>query len=351
MDYKYFIIVDDKQSGPFTIDELKNAGLNKRTLIWRDGLLDWIEADSIEELKYLFVNTPPPIPKSIKAAEIIIKTEKPLQIEDKIKRENINNKKIKFDQFKRMFAYEIRRAFKFIIISLILGAITFIIYFSFNGGFVFLPYYYECERESSAISNITNIQSKDSFQVINYYDFEKWSKITGLQYDISSKYDDILNNLSKPEPQWLNNVEIVYNILYFTDGVNYPDKWQFQQRDYDLKINAVGKYEEEYYKSNIKNKKDQSIEGELKDGIFYLKHNESSSIEKNEKLSIKHITSITIELFYGRVIKRNVENAFSESLDYSLIALISIFPGLYLLILLINWLRGVKLWIDQNSKK
>lgn len=29
MDYKYFIIVDDKQSGPHTIDELKDAGLNR----------------------------------------------------------------------------------------------------------------------------------------------------------------------------------------------------------------------------------------------------------------------------------------------------------------------------------
>jgi len=61
----YHIAVDDLQEGPFdlrTIQLYINEGKVKRdTLIWTEGLQDWVEADSV--LNKYFKTTPPPLPK------------------------------------------------------------------------------------------------------------------------------------------------------------------------------------------------------------------------------------------------------------------------------------------------
>lgn len=36
--------------------------LKKDTLAWREGLSDWVQATTINEIKILFESTPPPIP-------------------------------------------------------------------------------------------------------------------------------------------------------------------------------------------------------------------------------------------------------------------------------------------------
>jgi len=70
---KFHILINDVQKGPFTIDELKNIELNKSTLIWFKELDDWTELHNIEELKFLFEDTPPPIPKKSDKKEIVKK--------------------------------------------------------------------------------------------------------------------------------------------------------------------------------------------------------------------------------------------------------------------------------------
>ncbi len=61
----YFILVNDAQLGPFTIEELAARGLRQDTLVWCEGMAQWTPAWQVEELKPLTTNqqpTPPPPP-------------------------------------------------------------------------------------------------------------------------------------------------------------------------------------------------------------------------------------------------------------------------------------------------
>jgi hypothetical protein len=57
---KYYIGSDNKQSGPFTIEELKSIKITRDTLVWFEGLEDWKTAGSIPDLEALFASFPPP---------------------------------------------------------------------------------------------------------------------------------------------------------------------------------------------------------------------------------------------------------------------------------------------------
>ena len=56
----YFIVENDRQLGPFTVEDLKSKMLRKSTLVWADGMIDWASADSIDELKKILISDPPP---------------------------------------------------------------------------------------------------------------------------------------------------------------------------------------------------------------------------------------------------------------------------------------------------
>lgn len=58
----YFIHTASGQKGPYKLDELQAAGITKDSMIWREGLASWIKAGELEELKVLFLVTPPPFP-------------------------------------------------------------------------------------------------------------------------------------------------------------------------------------------------------------------------------------------------------------------------------------------------
>lgn len=64
---QYFYALNGQQQGPISFDQLKAlfAGrtVNKETLIWKQGLVDWSPLKDIDELKvFLGGNTPPPLP-------------------------------------------------------------------------------------------------------------------------------------------------------------------------------------------------------------------------------------------------------------------------------------------------
>lgn len=59
---KYFIVENNQQSGPLSIDELRNKGVTPSTLVWFDGMANWEQASAIGELNGLFMATPPPPP-------------------------------------------------------------------------------------------------------------------------------------------------------------------------------------------------------------------------------------------------------------------------------------------------
>lgn len=56
---KYFIIEDNRQAGPFSIEELKAKGISSETLVWGEGMANWTPAWQVEELKNLLFNTQP----------------------------------------------------------------------------------------------------------------------------------------------------------------------------------------------------------------------------------------------------------------------------------------------------
>ena len=64
---KYFFVVNGVHSQPFLLSDLPkliSEGMVKQdTFAWTEGLQDWVKAIEIEEIKTLFNQTPPPIPK------------------------------------------------------------------------------------------------------------------------------------------------------------------------------------------------------------------------------------------------------------------------------------------------
>ncbi len=58
---KYFYSNGNEKQGPCTFEELKALGISKSTLIWYEGLENWTPAEKIDECKYLFQITPPPM--------------------------------------------------------------------------------------------------------------------------------------------------------------------------------------------------------------------------------------------------------------------------------------------------
>lgn len=60
---KYYVVKNGKQSGPFTLEEIKEKGINRETYVWFEGLNNWKKAKEIKELNDLFT-TPPPFNKN-----------------------------------------------------------------------------------------------------------------------------------------------------------------------------------------------------------------------------------------------------------------------------------------------
>lgn len=54
---KYFIIVNDAQQGPYTVEELQQRHIASETLVWAEGMQQWTPAWQVEELKPLFYET------------------------------------------------------------------------------------------------------------------------------------------------------------------------------------------------------------------------------------------------------------------------------------------------------
>lgn len=71
---KYFYSDGSNNFGPFTFEELREKKINSETLVWFQDLEDWTSAGKVEELKELFIFSPPPIIKETKEyTEILIK--------------------------------------------------------------------------------------------------------------------------------------------------------------------------------------------------------------------------------------------------------------------------------------
>lgn len=61
----YYIDNNGTQQGPFTAEELKDKGLNRKTKIWYEGISNWVEASKVDELNFLL----PPKPNETESYE------------------------------------------------------------------------------------------------------------------------------------------------------------------------------------------------------------------------------------------------------------------------------------------
>ena len=57
---KYYIHQNDRQEGPFSLEELKRKHLTSEIPIWHDGLPEWTTVKNLAEVNELIPPTPPP---------------------------------------------------------------------------------------------------------------------------------------------------------------------------------------------------------------------------------------------------------------------------------------------------
>lgn len=60
--YYYIDEITGQQCGPFSMQELQSKGIRREMLVWRSGMPDWVRADSVVELAFLF-NPGTPVPQ------------------------------------------------------------------------------------------------------------------------------------------------------------------------------------------------------------------------------------------------------------------------------------------------
>ncbi|MDE6343043.1 MAG: DUF4339 domain-containing protein [Muribaculaceae bacterium] len=58
MENQYYIIVNERREGPFTLPQLAKYNLGPNTLVWTAGLSGWTRADSLPELSHLVSASP-----------------------------------------------------------------------------------------------------------------------------------------------------------------------------------------------------------------------------------------------------------------------------------------------------
>jgi hypothetical protein len=64
----YNVAVDGQATGPYDINTLKQMTITgqfgEKSLVWKAGMTEWVQAGFVDELKSLFANIMPPIPQS-----------------------------------------------------------------------------------------------------------------------------------------------------------------------------------------------------------------------------------------------------------------------------------------------
>lgn len=59
MQHQYYIVIDGQSAGPFEMNQLYVQKINPDTLVWRQGLPEWVKASELPELNDLFFKPSP----------------------------------------------------------------------------------------------------------------------------------------------------------------------------------------------------------------------------------------------------------------------------------------------------
>ena len=64
----YFVGINGQQRGPYDLNNLReliqNGTMTRTSLVWKEGMANWVEASTVSEISTLFVSTPPPLPST-----------------------------------------------------------------------------------------------------------------------------------------------------------------------------------------------------------------------------------------------------------------------------------------------
>jgi membrane protease subunit (stomatin/prohibitin family) len=62
----YYVGAGGKQTGPYDLDavgeRVRNGSITRQSLVWKPGMAGWTAAETVDELRSLFANVPPPLP-------------------------------------------------------------------------------------------------------------------------------------------------------------------------------------------------------------------------------------------------------------------------------------------------
>lgn len=58
----YYIVENNQQAGPFTVDQLAERGISADTSVWTDGMTSWVPASQVYELQSIIRQQQPTYP-------------------------------------------------------------------------------------------------------------------------------------------------------------------------------------------------------------------------------------------------------------------------------------------------
>lgn len=65
----YYVIVNNSQQGPVPMEQLqqmaKDGAVSKGSMVWKDGMADWVKAGDQQDLQSLFASSPPQLPPAM----------------------------------------------------------------------------------------------------------------------------------------------------------------------------------------------------------------------------------------------------------------------------------------------
>ena len=65
----YYYSLDENKIGPISLEQIRNLSISENTLVWKEGLTDWVKAKELPELIDYVSKEPPPLPSERQAIE------------------------------------------------------------------------------------------------------------------------------------------------------------------------------------------------------------------------------------------------------------------------------------------
>jgi hypothetical protein len=88
MNHYFYIDIDGKQKGTYTPEELRNEHIRKETLVWTQGMAQWMRADEVPELQFLFAEQGYPATHTVQETPVAPSYQQPVHSESEVVRDS-----------------------------------------------------------------------------------------------------------------------------------------------------------------------------------------------------------------------------------------------------------------------